>query len=442
MPAVTPLELVATAIQNTFRSKVRTTLTALAIFVGAFTLTLTNGLGTGITRYIDGQILGLGGQDLMAVSKSSGDGGAFGQTDGPKEYDPERAVIQVGPGFSLEALDEADLALMRGLPGVASVEPVRLVAPRYVQHGDGKRYELFVSPAPSGLTVDLAAGAQISPAGVSEPRGGGAPLPELLLPLAYVTPLGFASPAEAVGATLTIGVADRFAKLHVVEAVVAGVQQPSLFGDAVAASTPLVDALYAAQTTGLPAAVTGVFRGATIHMTPSLGRDGVAALKAALREHGMLGRTLADQLGAVNSVIMGLVGVLNAFAGIALLAAGFGIVNTLFMAVQERTSEIGLMKAMGMGAGRIFALFSTEAVVIGFLGSAVGALAAIALGTIVSDRLARGPLADLSGLRVLAFDPLQVLGVTLVVMTIAFLAGTLPARRAARQNPIDALRYE
>ena len=177
-------------------------------------------------------------------------------------------------------------------------------------------------------------------------------------------------------------------------------------------------------------------------MTPSLGRDGVAALKAALREHGMLGRTLADQLGAVNSVIMGLVGVLNAFAGIALLAAGFGIVNTLFMAVQERTSEIGLMKAMGMGAGRIFALFSTEAVVIGFLGSAVGALAAIALGTIVSDRLARGPLADLSGLRVLAFDPLQVLGVTLVVMTIAFLAGTLPARRAARQNPIDALRYE
>ena len=64
---------------------------------------------------------------------------------------------------------------------------------------------------------------------------------------------------------------------------------------------------------------------------------------------------------------------LDAFAVIALIAAGFGIINTLLMSVQERTREIGLMKAMGLGGGRIFAMFSIEAIFIGFLGSAIGA---------------------------------------------------------------------
>ncbi len=437
-----PLEIISTAIGNTFRSKLRTLLTSLAIFVGAFTLTLTNGLGTGITRYIDGQIGSLGGQDLMSVSKASTEGGPFGQSDGPREYDPDRQVIKAGGGFNLQAIGQDDLDFAASLPGVVSVEPVRLVAPTYMEHGGGKKFELFVSPAPSGLSVDLAAGSQISATGVSTVSGHDGPLPQLLLPLSYVTPMGYASNEEAVGSTVSIAVADVQGNQHLVEGVVAGVQQPSLFGDAVTVSRPLMDNLYAAQTTGLPVAMASVYRGATAHLTPGLSKASLIKLKADLKEHGLTGLTLADQLGAINSVINGIVGVLNAFAGIALVAAGFGIINTLLMAVQERTREIGLMKAMGMGAGKIFALFSSEAVFIGFLGSAAGALVAIVAGTLVSNWLSRGPLADLSGLQVLAFDPLRVAVVILVVMLLAFLAGTLPARSAARQNPIDALRYE
>jgi putative ABC transport system permease protein len=61
---------------------------------------------------------------------------------------------------------------------------------------------------------------------------------------------------------------------------------------------------------------------------------------------------------------------------------------------------------------------------------------------VVSHALARGPLSDLAGLQILSFAPGPVALVIVLVMAIAFIAGTLPAWRAARQNPIDSLRYE
>ncbi|WP_123732877.1 ABC transporter permease [Rathayibacter sp. PhB152] len=112
------------------------------------------------------------------------------------------------------------------------------------------------------------------------------------------------------------------------------------------------------------------------------------------------------------------------------------------MSVQERTREIGLMKAMGMGSGRVFALFSIEAAFIGFLGSAIGALLAVAAGTGLSGVLSGSLLSNLPGLTLIAFDPVSILTVVLVVMVIAFVAGTLPAARAARADPVQSLRYE
>ena len=77
----------------------------------------------------------------------------------------------------------------------------------------------------------------------------------------------------------------------------------------------------------------------------------MAALQDRLTDAGYDSTTVEEQLGSFKAVIDGIVLVLNAFAVIALLAASFGIVNTLLMSVQERTREIGLMKAMGMGSG-------------------------------------------------------------------------------------------
>jgi putative ABC transport system permease protein len=181
---------------------------------------------------------------------------------------------------------------------------------------------------------------------------------------------------------------------------------------------------------------------AVAHFDTALSTDGIIALKADLATAGYTASTIEDQLGAVQTVINGIVGVLNAFAVVALIAAAFGIINTLLMSVQERTREIGLMKAMGMSGGKVYILFSLEAIVIGFLGSALGAGVAIGLGSALSAVLSQGFLSGLPGLNILLFEPMSVAFVILLVMLIAFLSGTLPAQRAAKQNPIESLRYE
>ena len=67
-------DLIRTAIGNTFRARARTTLTVLAIFVGAFTLTLTSGIGTGINRYIDDTVSAIGASDESGPSTSTREG--------------------------------------------------------------------------------------------------------------------------------------------------------------------------------------------------------------------------------------------------------------------------------------------------------------------------------------------------------------------------------
>ena len=112
------------------------------------------------------------------------------------------------------------------------------------------------------------------------------------------------------------------------------------------------------------------------------------------------------------------------------------------MSVQERTREIGLMKSLGMTSGRVFGLFSMEAVVIGLMGSLIGVGGGLAVGLVGNRLLVDGPLKDVTGLQLFAVEPLSVLGIVALIVGIAFVAGALPAVRAARKDPITSLRYE
>jgi putative ABC transport system permease protein len=90
----------------------------------------------------------------------------------------------------------------------------------------------------------------------------------------------------------------------------------------------------------------------------------------------------------------------------------------------------------------VFALFSMEAVMLGIMGSVLGVGLGVAVGLIGNAALVNGPLSGVAGLSLFAVDPMALVLIVLLILAIAFLAGTLPAARAARKDPIEALRYE
>jgi putative ABC transport system permease protein len=424
-------DLLTTAVGNTLRSKARTTFTVLAIFIGAFTLTITSAIGSGVSDYIDNQIGAFGAKDVLTVTKATE---RTAQQEGPAEYDPDAAIVGADLAqFETEPLTDSDLDAMRQVMGILDVSAARQVNPRYIEHDHRGKYMLDVNATANLTTPDLAAGAQLDNAGAD---------PQILLLTSYADALGFADADGAVGATVRIGIADYSGALHEVVATVAGVQNETILASGAALNEALLDRLHAVQSIGQPAAASEQSVVAIAHFDPQATEAQIDAMQEALADEGFEAATVSDQIGVIQTVVDGIIAVLNSFAIIALIAAGFGIVNTLLMSVQERTREIGLMKAMGMRGGRIYALFSTEAVFIGFLGSVLGAAAAVGIGSVANGLIVDNFLTDLDGLQVLRFELVPVGSILLTVMLIAFLAGTLPARRAARQNPIDALRYE
>ncbi|GAB2495772.1 ABC transporter permease [Promicromonospora xylanilytica] len=422
-------DVVTTAFRNSFRSRLRTSLTVLAIFIGAFTLSLTNGLGTGVNRYLDDTVASVGVEDVMTVTKTDEEA----PTDGPAEYDPDQVEADGPPGTTAVALSDDDIDTIADIDGVRSVEPVKQVATDYVQYDGGDKYQLSVSQFVPGMKAELASGQQVDL---------DADEPQLVLPESHLEPLGLGGAQDAVGQTVLLAVTDGTGTQVTTDATIVGVAEPGVIsmGGAIP-NEVLVETLFDLQTTGASEAASTRYGQASVWFDATAGAGEAQALQDRLEDAGYTGSTLEDQLGTFTAVIDGIVLVLNGFAVIALVAAGIGIINTLFMAVQERTREVGLMKAMGLSSGRVFSLFSIEAVVIGLVGSALGVLGAVGAGLLVNG-FSGTLLADLPGLTLVAFDPVTVATVVLAVMGIAFLAGTLPALRAARQDPISSLRYE
>jgi putative ABC transport system permease protein len=144
---------------------------------------------------------------------------------------------------------------------------------------------------------------------------------------------------------------------------------------------------------------------------------------------------LAGQISAITGT---LTLVLSGIAGIALVVAGIGIANTMYMSTLERTKEIGIMKAIGATNRNILEIFLLESALIGLtggiLGVGLGTAASYGLGVILSSL-------GTSSFKTLVTPDLALMGVGFAV-AVGVMSGILPSRSAARKNPIEALRYE
>jgi putative ABC transport system permease protein len=424
-------DIILTANANMLRSKLRTVLTIIAIVIGSFTLTLTNGIGSGISTYIDKQIDNLGASNVLLITAKT----PSTMTTGPQKYDPGKTLgrAERGPD-DVTFLTSSDIKTLQANPKLSNVIPTRVVSPAYIVGQNRTKYQLTLSNGIPGSNLDLATGSNVNDTATTN---------QIVLPVDYVTTLGYSSYQAAIGQTVTIGVADAYGTIHEVMATISGVQNKGLIGSSGATfNETLTKLVYADQSIGLPTAATLTYNSATATFKSNLSNQQVTQLKSTLSSEGYSAQTVKDTIGVFKSVISAIVYVLDGFAVIALLAAGFGIVNTLLMSVQERTKEIGLMKAMGMRSSRIFLLFSFEAILIGFWGSLIGIGFAELIGRLANHVVSHGILKDLPSFTLLSFPALTIVKIMLLIMVIAFLAGSLPARRAAKQNPIDALRYE
>jgi putative ABC transport system permease protein len=197
----------------------------------------------------------------------------------------------------------------------------------------------------------------------------------------------------------------------------------------------LRDVLRSGSSTGKPA-----YASLTVRVkSPSL----VDATEAKIKNLGFGTFSLLDASKSLRIFFSVFDLLLGIFGSLALAVATLGIVNTLVMAILERRREIGVLKALGAADGDVQQLFFVEAGVMGLAGGVLGVL----LGWLIGQALTLATniylkRQDLPGVQISSVPWWLIAGAIAFALLVSLVAGLYPASRAAKLNPVDALRYE
>jgi putative ABC transport system permease protein len=169
----------------------------------------------------------------------------------------------------------------------------------------------------------------------------------------------------------------------------------------------------------------------------------IDSVKAHMEDKGLRTFALVDQLGKIKTAFIFMDMFLFAIGMIAITVASLGIINTMVISILERYKEIGIMKAVGAGDGDVKKIFFFESGLIGFLGGVCG----LALGWAVSmliNQVANFYLSKQGApfIDFFSFPWWLCLGAVMFSILISLLAGIYPASRAARIDPVIALRHD
>ena len=391
------------------RNKMRSTLTMLGVIIGVGAVIAMMGIGQGADQAVQRQIANLGSNLVFVSSGSMNLGG-----------------LRLGWGATKTLVREDVTAMLKECHAVVAAAPGTQTSAQVVYENDnwGTRITGTTPEYFEIRTWDFQSGASFSDEDVTT-AANVAVIGETVRKNLFAT-------TEPVGKTIRIG----NLPFKVVGVLVAKGQSPAMNEDQ--------DDTIVVPLTTLQKKITGQ-PWLRFVMVSAKSRSGSYAaqqqIEALLRdrhrirpdqENDFTVRNLADMADLASEASKVMTALLASIAGVCLLVGGIGIMNIQLVSVTERTREIGLRMAIGATEGDVQRQFLTEAVAMSMIGGAVGIAAGVGASYLI---------ASTAGWPILVSGA-AIAGAAGVAIAIGIFFGYYPAQKAARLDPIEALRYE
>lgn len=421
-------DIIRRAGRNLRQAKGRTLLTALAISVGAFTITMALAAGAGGRQYLDETVSAAG--DMRTIQVSAKQDEVNASNDKPQKLEDATSVQKSTGAF--KELTVKDREKIASVEGVEKVLPIFSVDLRSVAANGSAEYVGVMQVQYDNTAIELSAGKL----GANNEILPG----QVVLPHKYVESFGFKNAEDALNKTVTasfLGADGQvFTRTFTIVAVDAQPSSPlAFYQDQFRISNKDGEEIAKAQR---PLGQEETYF--SLMVTAKEGANVDTVKQAIIAAGNYQAMTFAEMrtsiMQMVNIVQYGLMG----FGALAVLASIFGVINTMYISVLERTQQIGLMKALGMRNRDVGRLFRFEAAWIGFLGGAIGSGSAVILGLILNPVIDN--LLKLDGKSLLIFEPISVAVIIIALILVAVVSGLFPSRKAAKLDPIEALRTE
>ncbi len=415
-------DMARTAIINLGRRKVRTALTSTGVIVGILTIVTMVSLGVGVQREITRQFAQVGLENVFVRPRETDSDNFFTQFSIPQRQNPITAeivagweqlpnVAQVQPFVTLN-----DVVTAIEFPGQTEIRP----RPINVRAPDSFPDPFSRPPQAVAGTLDI-----------SDPRGT-VVLSQMVVPSNII-------PNKLIGSTITIVLQSPRGEREAFPLTVVGVSD-STDNDArlsVADMAAMKSWWY-----NTPDYLATYGYDFVVVRARNVGE--AANLVRAFRSEGFRVQSLELILDTANRAFAVINIMLASVGGLALFVACLGIVNTMIMAIYERTREIGTLKAIGASRSDIRWLFMLEAGMIGIIGGVLGViggwLVGIGLNHLIQWYIQREDLPIQADFFVVPWW--LALAALIFATLIGIIAGLYPAGRAARLDPLIALRYE
>ncbi len=420
------IDIIKRAGRSLRQAKGRTILTSLAIGVGAFTIALAMAAGNGGRTYLDNIVSGAGDMKTIQVYAKQD----FQQTDDTPKKVSEASASQEATTNKLSTNDREKIAK---LDGVASVSPIFSVSPYAVQANGSDKYQATMSVQYDATAIDLTAGKL----GDNNTIAPGC----IVLPHKYVASFGFKDAAAAIGKTVTATFyradGQQFTRDFTIQAVDAEPSSPlAFYQNEFRISNVDGESIAKAQ---LPVGESESYYALMVTAKQGVNVDDLKKTILATSS-SYEARTFAEMRSSIMQMVDVVQYGLMGFGLLAIIASVFGIINTQYISVLERTQQIGLMKALGARRRDVGRMFRYEAAWIGFFGGVIGVLLAY-LVTLLNPVI-NNALKLEAGTELLKMDWLMCAVLVIALMIVAIISGWFPSRKAAKLDPIEALRTE